>query len=124
MFKNLRRQPVRQREQAGAQKRQNGDPGGLDLFGRNQRATLFLGLHLGEISPRPNEARPLSRVIRRTGLRLRGLIAQVADIAANRSDQVVLAALGLRDHALSAQLLDPALREIEEPRDHADGLRG
>lgn len=124
MFKNLRRQPVRQREQAGAQKRQDGDPGGLDLFGRNQRASLFLGLHLGEISPRPNEARPLGRVIRRTGLRLRGLIAQIADITAHRADQVVLAALGLRDHTLAAELLDPTLREIEEPRDHADGLRG
>ena len=124
MFKNLRRQPVRQREQAGAQKCQNGDPGGLDLFCRDQRATLFLGLHLGKISPRPNEARPLGRVIRRTGQRLRCLFAQVADIAAHRADQVILAALGLRDHALAAQLLNPALREIEEPRDHADGLRG
>ncbi|RJL22162.1 hypothetical protein C9E82_17910 [Paracoccus siganidrum] len=124
MFKNLRRQPVRQREQAGAQKRQNGDPSGLDLFGRDQRTALFHGLHLGEISPRPNEARPLRRVIRRTGLCLGGLIAQVADIAAHRADQVVLAALSLRDHALAAQLLDPALREIEKPRDHADGLRG
>ena len=104
MFKNLRRQPVRQREQAGAQKRQNGDPGGLDLFGRNQRAALFLGLHLGEISPRPNEARPLGRVIRRTGLRLRyelhrkfapyigaywqKLYGDTADMARDEGDQV------------------------------------
>jgi hypothetical protein len=50
-------------------------------------------------------------------------VAQVDDVAAHRADEVVLAAHGLRDHPLAAQLLDAPLGEVEQPRDHADRLR-
>ena len=83
---------------------------------------LFLSLHLGKIGPGPDEARALGRIIRRTGLSLGGLVSQIAHIAAHRADQIVLTAIGLRDHALAAQLLDPTFREIQQPRDYADGL--
>ena len=106
-------QPVRQRQQAGSQQRQNGNPGRLDLLGRNQRVALFLGLHLGKVGPRPYEARALSRIVRRTGLRLQRLIAQVAHIAAHRPDQLILAALRFGDDPLAAQLLDPPFRKIK-----------
>ena len=116
------RQPIGQPQEAGSEERQHGDPGGLDLAGRDQRPALLVGLHLGEIGPRPDEAGALGRVVRRPGLRLRGLVAQVADIAPHRADEIILPALRLRDDPLAAQLLHPAFREIEQPRDHADGL--
>ena len=120
----MRCQPVRQRQQAGSQQRQNGNPGRLDLLGRNQRVALFLGLHLGKVGACANEARALSRIVRRTGLGLQGLIAQVTHIAAHRPDQLILSALGLGDDPLAAQLLNTAFRKIKQPGDHADGLGG
>ena len=124
MFKGLWCQPVRQGQQSGAQERQNRDPGRLDLFGGDQRAALFVGFHLGKVSPRSDEPRTFGGIIWRTRLRLQRLIAQIADIATHRPDQIILAAFGLRDYALAAQLLDPPLREVEQARDHADGLGG
>jgi hypothetical protein len=112
LVKGLWCQPVRQRQEAGSQKREDGNPSRLNLIRRNQRAALFLCLHLGKVSPRPNEAGTFSRIIRRTGLRPQRLITQVPDIAAYRPDQVILAALRLRDHTLAAQLLYAPLREI------------
>ena len=85
---------------------------------------LFFGFHLGEVSACSDEAGPLSGIVWRTRLRLQRLITQITDIAPHRPDQVILAPLSLRDHALAAQLLDPPFREVEQPRDHADGLGG
>ena len=122
MFKGLWCQPVRERQQTGAQERQNGDPGSLDLFGGDQRAALFLRFHLGKVGPRSDKTCAFSRIFRCARLCLQRLIAQIADIAADRSDQVVLTTLGLRDYTLSAQLLDPPFRKVEQARDHANGL--
>jgi hypothetical protein len=102
--------------------RQYRDPGRLDLFGGDQRAALFFGLHFSEVSPRPDEARPFNGIVWCARLRLQRSVAQIADIATHRPDQIVLAAFGLRDYALAAQLLDPTFRQIQQPRNHADGL--
>ena len=120
----MRCQPVRQRQQAGSQQRQNGNPGRLDLVGRNQRVALFLGLHLGKVGACANEAGSFGGIVRRTSLGLQGLIAQVTHIAAHRPDQLIMAALSLGDDPLTAQLLNAPFRQIKQPRNHADGLGG
>jgi DEAD/DEAH box helicase domain-containing protein len=43
-------------------------------------------------------------------------------LAAHRPDQIILSALSLGDHALSAQLLDPPFRQIKQLGNRADEL--
>jgi hypothetical protein len=69
-----------------------------------------------------DQASALDTEVRRAGLCPHRELAKVGHVATDRADEVVLPALSLRDHALTAQLLDAALAQVEQSRDHADRL--
>jgi len=100
------------RERAGGtiEKRQHRDPRRLHLIGHKQCAALFFSLHLGQISPRPNEARAFRGKVRSPRLRFHRLIAQVAHVAPHGVDQVILPSLRLRDHPFRGLAVEAAAR--------------
>ena len=118
----MRRQPVRQRQHARSQKRKDCDPGCLNLVRCNQSVAFFFGFHFSEVCPRSDEPRTFSGIVWRTRLRFKRLVTQITDIATHGPDEIILPTFGLRDHTLSAQLLHPPFREIQKPRNDADGL--
>ena len=94
-----RRETIGQPEEPLPEPREDGGPGGLDRLGRQKLAAPAAGLHLGEVGLGADQPRPLGAVIGGAGLGRAHLLAQIGDVAAHRADEVVLAALGLRDDA-------------------------
>jgi hypothetical protein len=108
-FMNEGGDPIGQAQQPGSHFRQQGDPSRFDALRLEKILAPDGGFHLGEIGLGPGEPCPLAAEIGSPLFGARNLVAQVSDIAANAAHEFILAAFGLGNHALTAELLHPPL---------------